>query len=146
MAVRIRKNGAIVCAAKSAEEEEDTYIDDGLHYVLGVELGVLTVCGVNSDGAELWEFHAPMVLNEKIAKEELALNPVIGFGVLIKDKITGAEGYVVAYTNHMDGTRYYDFQCLELLDGRPSAPVALPECRLEIVNDKRIGFDEKIQN
>lgn len=34
MAVRIRKNGKILCAAMNPEEEGDLYIDDGLHYEL----------------------------------------------------------------------------------------------------------------
>jgi len=36
VAVRIRKDGSIVCAAKSDPEEGDTYIDDSLHYRLSV--------------------------------------------------------------------------------------------------------------
>lgn len=60
----------IICAAKSVIESGDVYIDDGLHYVLGVEMCVLSVCGLTPDGAELWEFHAPISLNEKIAKEQ----------------------------------------------------------------------------
>lgn len=72
---------------------------------------------------------------------------IIEFGVLVKDKITGAEGYVIARTEHIDGTRTYDLQCLELLDGKPSPAIYLPECRLEIVNgNKRMGFDSEVQN
>jgi hypothetical protein len=37
MAVRIRKNGRIFCAAMNPPEDGDTYIDDGLHYKLSVE-------------------------------------------------------------------------------------------------------------
>ena len=71
MAVRIRSDlKTIVCAAKSEEKPGDTYIGDGLHYALGVELCVLSVCGHDDNGAELWEFHAPMTLDEKIAKEK----------------------------------------------------------------------------
>lgn len=36
MAVRIRKNGNIVCAALNKKECGDIYIDDGLHYHLSV--------------------------------------------------------------------------------------------------------------
>ncbi|MEA2701981.1 MAG: hypothetical protein QOE22_690 [Candidatus Parcubacteria bacterium] len=36
MALRIRKNGQIYCAAKTEAEEDDTYIHDGLHYELSV--------------------------------------------------------------------------------------------------------------
>lgn len=41
MAVRIRKDGRIFCAALRPEESGDTYIDDGLHYALSVEHKVL---------------------------------------------------------------------------------------------------------
>ena len=57
MAVRIRKNRkTIVCAAKSKREKGDCYIDDGIHYVLGVEIGCLRPIGVDKSGADLWEF------------------------------------------------------------------------------------------
>lgn len=41
MAVRIRKNGQIFCAALSEENEGDCYIDDELHYKLSVVEKVL---------------------------------------------------------------------------------------------------------
>lgn len=41
MAVRVRQSGEIVCAASHAAEPGDTYLHDGLHYKLSVELGVL---------------------------------------------------------------------------------------------------------
>jgi hypothetical protein len=49
MAVRIRKNGTIWCAAMHPEVEGDIYIHDGLHYRLSVELKVLVT--------EPWEKH-----------------------------------------------------------------------------------------
>ncbi len=71
MAVRVRADKkTIICAAKSEPEDGDFYIDDGYHYELGVELRVLSVCGLTPDGAELWEFHAPITMKEKIIKEE----------------------------------------------------------------------------
>ncbi len=36
MALRIRKDGCILCAAMHAAEAGDTYIDDGLHYQMSV--------------------------------------------------------------------------------------------------------------
>ena len=36
MALRIRKDGRLLCAAIHIEEDGDTYIDDGLHYELSV--------------------------------------------------------------------------------------------------------------
>lgn len=41
MAVRIRSDGTILCAAMHPEEPGDTYLDDGLHYRLSSELRVL---------------------------------------------------------------------------------------------------------
>ena len=41
MAVRIRADGTIVCAAMHGPEEGDAYVDDGLHYHLSVELKTL---------------------------------------------------------------------------------------------------------
>lgn len=36
MALRIRSDGRILCAALSKPEDGDTYIDDGLHYQMSV--------------------------------------------------------------------------------------------------------------
>jgi hypothetical protein len=36
MALRIRKDGRILCAALHCEEVGDTYIDDNLHYEMSV--------------------------------------------------------------------------------------------------------------
>jgi ribulose bisphosphate carboxylase small subunit len=41
MAVRIRKNNHIFCAALTKPEPGDTYIDDTLHYLLSQRWGVL---------------------------------------------------------------------------------------------------------
>jgi hypothetical protein len=41
MAVRIRKDGRIFCAAMHRAEEGDSYLDDGVHYYLSVERRVL---------------------------------------------------------------------------------------------------------
>lgn len=41
MALRIRKNGRILCAAIHKKEVGDTYIDDELHYELSVVKKVL---------------------------------------------------------------------------------------------------------
>lgn len=41
MAVRIRKSGMILCAAMHPKLPGDTYIDDGLHYILSVKRKVL---------------------------------------------------------------------------------------------------------
>lgn len=41
MALRIRKNGRILCAALNNEEKGDIYLNDGIHYYLSVELKIL---------------------------------------------------------------------------------------------------------
>lgn len=41
MALRIRKDGRILCAAMYAEEPGDTYIDDNLHYKMSCEFKVI---------------------------------------------------------------------------------------------------------
>lgn len=41
MAIRVRKDGSMWCAALTLEESGDTYIDDGLHYELSVIKAVI---------------------------------------------------------------------------------------------------------
>lgn len=50
MAVRIREDGTIVCAAMHPEEPGDTYLHDGLHYRLSVDLGVLVTEPMECEG------------------------------------------------------------------------------------------------
>jgi len=53
MAVRIRKDHVtIVCAAEHKAKKGDTYIDDGLHYILAVEKEVLHT----DDEGNTWYF------------------------------------------------------------------------------------------
>ena len=56
MAVRIRKNGRIFCAALRSAEEGDTYINDELHYRLSVLEKVLVSEAWNQhkESAEWW--------------------------------------------------------------------------------------------
>lgn len=57
MAVRIRKDGRILCAAMNPKEEGDTYIDDNLHYILSVEAKVLVTQSShehNANNGEWW--------------------------------------------------------------------------------------------
>ena len=57
MAVRIRKNGRIFCAALSNEEDRDCYIDDVLHHLLCAKRKIL-VTTYNDEhmktGGEWW--------------------------------------------------------------------------------------------
>ncbi len=41
VALRIRENGRILCAAMHLAEPGDTYVHDGIHYKLSVELGAV---------------------------------------------------------------------------------------------------------
>lgn len=41
MAIRVRKDGTMWCAAHTSPMDGDTYIDDGLHYELSVERGLI---------------------------------------------------------------------------------------------------------
>jgi hypothetical protein len=62
VAVRIRKMGEIVCAAMHPAEPGDTYIDDGLHYKLSVELGALVSEPMDrheKDGLWWWRDEVP---------------------------------------------------------------------------------------
>lgn len=56
MALRIRKDRkTIVCAAENPSEDGDCYLDDAVHYCLGVELGVLHT----DDDGDTWYFRVP---------------------------------------------------------------------------------------
>lgn len=65
MALRIRRNGRIFCAAETLPEDGDTYIDDGLHYKLSSNKKVLVTDGGNEwwwrgsvpDGIKLTDYY-----------------------------------------------------------------------------------------
>lgn len=52
MAVRIRQDGTILCAAMHPAKPGDTYLHDGLHYKLGVELRSLVTEPMTADPAD----------------------------------------------------------------------------------------------
>ena len=57
MAVRIRKNGQIFCAALSKALDGDCYIDDDLHYELASERKILVTTEYEyhiKNGGEWW--------------------------------------------------------------------------------------------
>lgn len=57
MAVRIRKNGRILCAALNNALDGDCYIDDELHYKLSVERKLLVTTENDyhiKNGGEWW--------------------------------------------------------------------------------------------
>lgn len=41
MSLRIRSDGRVLCAAMHEAEPGDVYLDDGEHYALSIEMGVL---------------------------------------------------------------------------------------------------------
>lgn len=49
MALRVRADGRVLCAAMHPPELGDVYIDDGLHYRLSVEARVLVTEPMHSD-------------------------------------------------------------------------------------------------
>ena len=55
MSLRWRKNGELVCGAKSLERDDDTYIDDRLHYMLSIILKVI-VPDPNEKDNGLWHW------------------------------------------------------------------------------------------
>lgn len=62
MAVRVRKNGRVLCAAMHTAEEGDIYIDDTLHYLLSVEAKVLVTTPHEQhkkDGQWYWATQIP---------------------------------------------------------------------------------------
>lgn len=54
MALRIRKDGRILCAAVHVEEEGDTYIDDQLHYEMSVIHQVIVTDDRHLEHGEWW--------------------------------------------------------------------------------------------
>ncbi len=57
MAVRIRENGRIFCAAINKEMKGDCYLDDGIHYILSVEQKLLVTTENEyhmENGGEWW--------------------------------------------------------------------------------------------
>lgn len=63
MALRIRKDGRVLCAALNKAEEGDHYIDDWLHYELSVERKVLVTTPnkyhMKNGGEWWWKGHEP---------------------------------------------------------------------------------------
>lgn len=57
MALRIRDDGRIVCAAMHPPEPGDTYLHDGISYILTVETGVLVTDEAHEEHGEWWWAH-----------------------------------------------------------------------------------------
>ena len=66
MAVRIRKNGDIFCAAMFTEEDGDIYIDDNAHYYLSVVIKILVTEAYERhriNGRWWWKDKVPQNIN-----------------------------------------------------------------------------------
>lgn len=83
MSLRIRSDGRVLCAALHPAEPGDTYLNDGLHYKLSAELGVLVTepmtshegRGGHAAHGEWWWRHevpADVVIEERADTEVLA--------------------------------------------------------------------------
>ena len=59
MAVRIRADGQILCAAATEPMLGDTYLNDNVVHCLHQSLGVLIPVGKTADGADIWMFRNP---------------------------------------------------------------------------------------
>lgn len=59
MALRVRKDGRILCAAKSKPEKGDIYICDGIHGWLtrcyDISINVIESMGTDENGEEEWK-------------------------------------------------------------------------------------------
>ncbi len=55
MAIRWRKDGRLLCAAKSEPENGDTYIDDRLHYQISV-ISRAILADTNHESNSLWHW------------------------------------------------------------------------------------------
>jgi len=55
MSIRMRFDGTLICAAMSVEEENDSYIDDNLHYQLSI-ISKAIVADSNHEENGLWHW------------------------------------------------------------------------------------------
>lgn len=74
MAIRMRANGELICAAVSTPEEGDSYIDDRLHYQLSViSRAILADADHKSNGLWHWVHgDKQLATTEKNILEEIA--------------------------------------------------------------------------
>ena len=71
MAIRVRKDGTMWCAALTEAQEGDTYIDDGLHYRMSVDHGVIVALPMPEHVAHCqwwWAHAAPPEADRKFVK------------------------------------------------------------------------------
>lgn len=65
MSIRWRLNGDMICAAMSEAEDDDTYIDDKLHYQLSVVSRAI-IADVDHESNGLWHWvHGKSFLRAK---------------------------------------------------------------------------------
>ncbi len=71
MAIRVRKDGTMWCAAHTDAQPGDTYIPDGLHYEMSVENGVIVALPMPEHVAHpqwWWTGSAPATANFTMAE------------------------------------------------------------------------------
>jgi len=73
MALRIRKDGTILCAANTKAAEGDVYLDDNIHYHLSV-LTKAIVASENHKEDNLWFWNISPQMNEHYHKIKNYLN------------------------------------------------------------------------
>lgn len=75
MAIRVRTDGTMVCAAMSEEEDGDTYIDDAVQEYLGAARGDASanviIADDDHDANGLWHWKIHHVQHNENHKEEL---------------------------------------------------------------------------
>ena len=67
MAVRIRKDGRILCAAMHPEEPGDVYLDDAVHYRLSVEMKALVTDDKHLTNHGEWWFRSTVPIHVRIS-------------------------------------------------------------------------------
>ena len=75
MALRIRKNGVILCAAMHKAKKDDVYIDDGLHYTLSVIKKIIVTEPIElhkTRGEWWWKWNVP---------EDVKIDPLLFWSI-----------------------------------------------------------------
>lgn len=73
MAIRIREDGTILCAAMTEKEEGDTYLNDDIHYYLSQLTKAIRPSKTHTKDA-LWFWNIQEDMVEHLGEIQLALN------------------------------------------------------------------------
>ena len=80
MSLRYRVTGELLCAAKHPPMPNDTYIDDGLHYMLSVIQRVV-IPESDEDVTGRWHWRAIGEPFRSLPGDAVDLNPILTFGL-----------------------------------------------------------------